>query len=334
MVSLLIAVIVTAIVFDYINGFHDAANAIATVVSTGVLPLRTAVIIAAMLQLRGRGDRHGRRQDHRLWLRRSGRSSPRPSSSPRSSAPASGTCSRGGAAFLRAPRTRSIGGLARRRRRARRRSAPSNGTRWSRRCSCPLVLSPTLGFVVAFLLTIAVLWIVRRIRPVAVHRRRRDACSCCRPAPWPSRMARTTRRSRWASSPSRSWPSSPRGTAGSRRGCCLQGRQVPLWVIVVCAGAIALRHDGRRQAASSRPWARRSSASRRCRASPRRRRAALTILGASHLGVPVSTTHCINACIMGVGASKRVSACAGASPAISSSPGCSRCRSAARWRSS
>lgn len=35
---------------------------------------------------------------------------------------------------------------------------------------------------------------------------------------------------------------------------------------------------------------------------------ALTILAASHFGVPVSTTHCINACIMGVGASKRVSA--------------------------
>jgi PiT family inorganic phosphate transporter len=35
---------------------------------------------------------------------------------------------------------------------------------------------------------------------------------------------------------------------------------------------------------------------------------ALTILGASHLGVPVSTTHCINACIMGVGSSRRISA--------------------------
>ena len=35
---------------------------------------------------------------------------------------------------------------------------------------------------------------------------------------------------------------------------------------------------------------------------------ALTIIAASRIGVPVSTTHCINACIMGVGASKRVSA--------------------------
>src|SRR5512137_1353341 len=53
MVSLLIAVVLMAIVFDYINGFHDAANAIATVVSTGVLPIRTAVLIAAALNFVG-----------------------------------------------------------------------------------------------------------------------------------------------------------------------------------------------------------------------------------------------------------------------------------------
>ena len=53
MVSLLVAVIIAAIVFDYINGFHDAANAIATVVSTGVLPLRTAVIIAGIFNFVG-----------------------------------------------------------------------------------------------------------------------------------------------------------------------------------------------------------------------------------------------------------------------------------------
>src|SRR6476469_7429113 len=53
MVSLLIAVIITAIIFDYINGFHDAANAIATVVSTGVLPVRTAILMAAILNFVG-----------------------------------------------------------------------------------------------------------------------------------------------------------------------------------------------------------------------------------------------------------------------------------------
>src|SRR5271167_4878744 len=53
MVSLLVVVIVTAIVFDYINGFHDAANAIATVVSTGVLPIRTAVFAAGIFNFVG-----------------------------------------------------------------------------------------------------------------------------------------------------------------------------------------------------------------------------------------------------------------------------------------
>src|SRR5205814_7762935 len=53
MVSLLIAVVVMAIIFDYINGFHDAANAIATVVSTGVLPMRTAVFMAGVLNFVG-----------------------------------------------------------------------------------------------------------------------------------------------------------------------------------------------------------------------------------------------------------------------------------------
>ena len=37
-----------ALVFDFMNGFHDAANAIATVVSTGVLKPQTAVAMAAM----------------------------------------------------------------------------------------------------------------------------------------------------------------------------------------------------------------------------------------------------------------------------------------------
>ena len=40
-------IILVALIFDYINGFHDAANSIATVVSTRVLSPRAAVAWAA-----------------------------------------------------------------------------------------------------------------------------------------------------------------------------------------------------------------------------------------------------------------------------------------------
>src|SRR4029078_595594 len=43
----LIAMIALALAFDFINGFHDAANSIATVVSTRVLSPRWAVVWAA-----------------------------------------------------------------------------------------------------------------------------------------------------------------------------------------------------------------------------------------------------------------------------------------------
>src|ERR1035441_4821251 len=43
----LIFIIGIALIFDFINGFHDSANSIATVVSTRVLPPRYAVLWAA-----------------------------------------------------------------------------------------------------------------------------------------------------------------------------------------------------------------------------------------------------------------------------------------------
>ena len=42
-----ILLVVLAVVFDFMNGFHDAANSIATVVSTGVLKPGQAVLFAA-----------------------------------------------------------------------------------------------------------------------------------------------------------------------------------------------------------------------------------------------------------------------------------------------
>lgn len=50
---LLLLVILTALVFEFINGFHDTANSIATVVATKVLSPTQAVILAAVMNLLG-----------------------------------------------------------------------------------------------------------------------------------------------------------------------------------------------------------------------------------------------------------------------------------------
>ena len=50
---LLVTIIVIALAFDFTNGFHDTANAIATTVSTRALRLRVAVAMAAVMNLVG-----------------------------------------------------------------------------------------------------------------------------------------------------------------------------------------------------------------------------------------------------------------------------------------
>jgi len=51
--TIFLIVLLTALVFEYINGFHDAANAIATVVSTKVLTPRQAIWLAVFFNLIG-----------------------------------------------------------------------------------------------------------------------------------------------------------------------------------------------------------------------------------------------------------------------------------------
>ncbi|WP_141726377.1 inorganic phosphate transporter, partial [Actinacidiphila rubida] len=53
-ITLLIGIVIaTALVFDFTNGFHDTANAMATTISTGALKPKTAVAMAAVLNLVG-----------------------------------------------------------------------------------------------------------------------------------------------------------------------------------------------------------------------------------------------------------------------------------------
>ena len=51
--AIIVVVIVVAVAFDYTNGFHDAANAIAVAVSTKALTPRVALALAAVMNLVG-----------------------------------------------------------------------------------------------------------------------------------------------------------------------------------------------------------------------------------------------------------------------------------------
>lgn len=50
---MLILIVIFALIFDYVNGFHDSANAIATVVSTRALSPRQAILLAGVLNIVG-----------------------------------------------------------------------------------------------------------------------------------------------------------------------------------------------------------------------------------------------------------------------------------------
>ena len=53
MLALVLTVVIVALIFEYINGFHDTANSIATVVATKVLSPMQAVGLAASMNLVG-----------------------------------------------------------------------------------------------------------------------------------------------------------------------------------------------------------------------------------------------------------------------------------------
>ncbi|MCC6333864.1 MAG: inorganic phosphate transporter [Myxococcales bacterium] len=307
MASLLLAVVVMAIVFDYINGFHDAANAIATVVSTGVLPIRTAVLIAAVLNFAGAIT---------------GTAVARTIASGFAD-PAIVTQAVVLAALLGAsawnlitwwfgiPSSSShalIGGLAG----AVVAHAGRDAFNWGAlgtKVLVPLVVSPTLGFVFAFVLMITLVWLIRPFRPLTVQRgsRRMQLFSASLMAF--SHGSNDAQKSMGIITLALlSFGAAGHALPGWMPAWVLpRGDHVPYWVILACAAAIALG------TAAGGTRIIKTMGTKIIRITPLQGFAAetagaLTILGASSLGVPVSTTHCINACIMGVGASKRLSA--------------------------
>lgn len=305
MLTLLIFVIVAALVFDYINGFHDAANAIATVVSTGVLPMRTAVLIAAALNFVGAMSETAVAKTIASGF----------------ADPANVTQLVVLSAMIGAsiwnlitwwyglPSSSShalVGGLAG----AVVGHAGFGAFRWSalgKKFILPLFLSPICGFLFAFILMILLLWSLRKTKPSFVHKgaRRLQLVSACAMAF--SHGANDAQKvmgvitlalvayigAGHAGLPT--WMLPPKGT------------EVPRWVIMACATAMALGTfaGGKRII--------KTMGTKIIKISPLQGFAAETstaivLMAASASGTPVSTTHAINASIMGVGASKRVSA--------------------------
>ena len=295
--ALVVLVVIAAVVFDYINGFHDAANAVATVVSTGVLPMRTAVIVAGVLNVGGAlmgtavaktigGDLlDGAQVTQTLVL----------------------------AALIGAivwnlvtwyfgiPSSSShalIGGLVGAG--VAKAGAGAIKIEGVLKVVKALVLSPIIGFVVGFAVMILVLWIVRRGRVTVINRvfRRLQLVSAGFMAV--SHGSNDAQKSMGVITMALvAYGSVAKNGDGKF--------DVPLWVVLVCATAMGLG------TAAGGVRIIKTMGAKIIDLKPihgfcAETSAAATILGASFLGVPVSTTHVISSCIMGVGSSQRVSA--------------------------
>ncbi len=304
MLTLLVLVIVVALVFDYINGFHDAANAIATVVSTGVLPVRTAVILAGILNFVGAVT--GTAVAKTIA---SGFADPIIVTQVVVLGALIGACIWNLLTWWYGiPSSSShalIGGLAG----AVVAHAGVDAFKWNTlvgKVLIPLVASPLIGFVIAFVFMITLLWIVRRMRPATVQRgsRRLQLVSACAMA-----FSHGSNDAQKAMGIITLAVVSflAAGHTGLPASMVPDGDKIPTWVMLSCAAAIGLgtMAGGKRII--------KTMGSKIIRITPLQGFAAetagtATILTASYMGVPVSTTHCISACIMGVGASKRLSA--------------------------
>ncbi len=307
MVSLLLAVVVMAIVFDYINGFHDAANAIATVVSTGVLPIRTAVLFAAVLNFGGAVTGTAVAKTIASGF----------------TEPSTVTQTVVLAALIGAstwnlitwwygiPSSSShalIGALAG----AVVAHASFSAFKWHalvEKVLVPLVASPAIGFITAFVVMITLVWTVRRWRPATVHNGSRKMQLVSAGFMALAHGSNDAQKSMGIITLALvSFAAAGHALPAWVPDWVLPSQgNVPMWVIIVCAAAIAAG------TAAGGTRIIKTMGTKIIRITPLQGFAAetggaLTILMASKFGIPVSTTHVINAAIMGVGASKRVSA--------------------------
>ncbi|WP_341242582.1 inorganic phosphate transporter [uncultured Nocardioides sp.] len=292
--AIVIAVVVVALVFDYTNGFHDAANAIATSVSTRALTPRVALGMAAVMNFIG------------AFLGQEVANTVGSVITPEAGTAGlvvvmSGLLGAIGWNLLTwyygLPSSSShalIGGLVG--------AAIASGSlvKWDvivDKILIPMVASPLFGFAAAFALMLAIMWIFRRRNP---HRTQRGF-----------RIAQTVSAAAMALGHGLQDAQKTMGViflalvVGGYAGA---DDDLPIWVIVAAAAAI-----------SAGTWAggwriMRTLGRRIIALDPARGFASETIAAgvlyttAFVFEAPISTTHTITSAVMGAGATKRFSA--------------------------
>ena len=292
--AIVIAVVLVALVFDYTNGFHDAANAIATSVSTRALTPRIALILAAIMNFVG--ALLGQQVAHTV----SDTINPGPGSH--------------GLVIVMAgllgaitwnlvtwyfglPSSSShalIGGLVG--------AALAGGAlvHWATildKVVLPMIASPLVGFTAAFLVMTSILWIFRRRNP---HRVQRGF-----------RMSQTVSAAALALGHGLQDAQKTMGViflALVTSGYASADDDLPLWVVIAAASAISL-------GTYSGGWRIMRTLGRRIIHLDPARGFSAEVVGASVLyttafvfQAPISTTHTITSAVMGAGATKRFSA--------------------------
>lgn len=292
--AIVIAVVVVALVFDYTNGFHDAANAIATSVSTRALTPRIALGMAAIMNFVGAflGQEVAKTVSSVISV---------PEDSHGLVIVMGGLL--GAIAwnlitwYFGLPSSSShalIGGLVG--------AAIASGStvEWTvivDKVLIPMIGSPLFGFAAAFAVMLAIMWIFRRRNP---HRVQRGF-----------RLAQTVSAAAMALGHGLQDAQKTMGViflALLAGGYVSEGDPLPTWVIFAAAGAISL-------GTWSGGWRIMRTLGRRIiHLDPARGFASETVAAgvlyttAFFLHAPISTTHTITSAIMGAGATKRFSA--------------------------
>jgi inorganic phosphate transporter, PiT family len=290
----IVIVIVTAMGFSYTNGFHDAANAIATSVSTRALTPRVALAMAAVFNLLGSflGAKVASTVGSGIITLPDGKASLVVVFAALIGAISWNLITW----YFGLPSSSShalIGGLVGAA------IASANTVQWHGvldKVVIPMVLSPIVGLVGGYLVMVAILWLSRKARPGRVSRGFRVAQSV----------------SAAAMSLGHGMQDAAKTMGVIVLALIVGGYQtdtdIPLWVFFLTAAVMAagtysggwriMRTLGRRIISLDPPhgFAAEATAS------------SILFVAAIGYGVPISTTHTITSAIMGVGATKRLSA--------------------------